>query len=220
MEIKQQVTRLSFIVSSKVKKLQLRFCPDTAQLSAHDFYGLDAEAEKIMIKNALAKDDESSEQNIHDQDTLDEELSGIAPILVPHRTLLYGGGYHRKACNFITANRYRNYIQGSYRWAVQQGFDTFITDLATPFGLLALETLLEFRDKGESFCLYAVRSKLITLRKSYRLIRETPIEMIILEGKCDYTFLYLDNDALVEKIISKIGACCNTNGIRIIKQEN
>ncbi len=84
MEIRQQVARLSFIVSSKVKRLQLRFCPDSTQLSAHDFYGLDAEAEKIMIKNALAEDDEASEQNVDDQGLFDEELSCVAPLLVPH----------------------------------------------------------------------------------------------------------------------------------------
>lgn len=222
MEIKQQVVRLSFIVSNKVTKLRRRFCPERSQLSIYDYWAPNDEAKKRLMEDMRQYDDVSQE-NIDDQNDEDdpnEELLGVEPLLVPQRTILYGGGYHRKTCNFITAKRYRSYIRQSYFWAVQQGFDTFITDVATPFGLLALETLRDLRSEGETFYLYTVRSKMFAQRKSYRLIPETPLELAFLEGSCDYRYLHLYKKEMLEKVLSKIGAVCNPKGIRLMKQKD
>lgn len=147
-----------------------------------------------------------------------DEYTRREPTLCPRRTLLFGGGYYSRKCNFLTASQYRKHIRYVYTWAVERGIDTFVADYATPIGLLALETLLSLRDAGESFRLYAVRSISVRERKSYRLIRETPIEIIFLELKCDYAYRSPNFIEIKEKVYSKVGVLCNTKGIRIMRE--
>ena len=147
-----------------------------------------------------------------------DEYTRMEPTLCPRRTLLFGGGYYSRKCNFLTASRYRKHIRHTYTWAVEHKIDTFIVDYTTPIGLLALETLLSLRDAGESFHLYAVRSISVRERKSYRLIRETPIEIIFLQLNCDYTYRSPNFIDMKEKVYSKVGVLCNTKGIRIMRE--
>ena len=145
-----------------------------------------------------------------------DEYTRMEPTLCPRRTLLFGGGYYSRKCNFLTASRYRKHIRHTYTWAVEHKIDTFIVDYTTPIGLLALETLLSLRDAGESFRLYAVRVISVKERKSYRLIRETPIEIIFLIQKCDY--IYRFPMEMKEKVYSNVGVLCNIRGIRIMRE--
>ena len=151
------------------------------------------------------------------QNDLDEYVR-MEPTLCPHRTLLFSGGYYSRKCNFLTASRYRKHIKRTYTWAVKRGIDTFIADYTTQIGLLALETLLSLRDAGEAFHLYAVRTISVRERKSYRLIRETPIEIIYLELQCDYIYRPPYFMEMKEKVYSKVGVLCNTKGIRIMRE--
>lgn len=145
-----------------------------------------------------------------------DEYIRMEPTLYPRRTLLFGGGYYSRKCNFLTASRYRKQIRHTYTWAVERGIDTFIADYTTPIGLLALETLLSLRDAGESFHLYAVRAISVRERKSYRFIRETPIEIIFLMQKCDY--IYRFPMEMKKKVYSNVGVLCNIKGIRIMRE--
>lgn len=147
-----------------------------------------------------------------------DKYTHMEPTLCPRRTLLFGGGYYNRKCNFLTASRYRKHIRHVYTWAAERGIDTFIVDYTTPIGLLSLETLLSLRDAGESFRLYAVRAISVRERKSYRLIRETPLEIIFLELNCDYTYHSPNFIEMKEKVYSKVGVLCNTEGIRIMRE--
>lgn len=68
-----------------------------------------------------------------------------------------------------------------------------------------METLLDLRSSGEQFNLYAVKSKRISRRKSYRLIRETEIKLIWSINKCDYHYLGIYMPGLLKKIRSNVG---------------
>ncbi len=203
--MKEQLMRIRFNISIQAKKA-LRQYGKNFTLSFGQC------SEKLAGEERLQFSPES-------QECSDEEFWGAEPELNPHRTILLGGGYYRRSCNFLTANKFRSYICKTYFWASKRGIDVYITDVATPFGLLALETLLSLRNKGERFRLYSVRSKLFVKRKTYRLIRETPVEMALLEGKCDYCYQFLDPSEMVHKILSKSGLWCNTKGIRIAQKD-
>ena len=61
-------------------------------------------------------------------------------------------------------------------------------EIHTPLGILALETLLDERQKGAKFNIYTIRSTHVTLRRTYRLVKETPIELAILTSSGDYHY--------------------------------
>ena len=136
-----------------------------------------------------------------------EERITCEPVLDPKTTILFTSGHHRRRCNFLTARRYRTYIRLSYLWAREQGITTFITDYTTPFGLLAMETLLELRSTGADFVLYAISSRYFARRKSYRLIPETDIEIAWNISKCDYRFQCLYSVDTLHKVYC---FCCHS----------
>lgn len=206
-EMKEQIMRIRFNISLQAKKV-LHQHGKTKNVTLSFEQG----PEKHAGEERLQPSPES-------QKCFDEEFLDIEPNLNPQQTILCGGGYYRKSCNFLTANKFRSYIRKTYFWASKRGIDVYITDVATPFGLLALETLLSLRNEGEHFQLYSVRSKLFVKRKTYRLIRETPVEMALLESKCDYCYQFLDPSEMVHKILSKSGLWCNTRGIRIAQKD-
>lgn len=143
-----------------------------------------------------------------------EERINCEPVLDPKTTILFTSGHHRRRCNFLTARRYRTYIRLSYLWAREQGITTFITDYTTPFGLLAMETLLELRSTGADFVLYAISSRYFARRKSYRLIPETDIEIAWNLSKCDYRYQSLYSVDTLHKVYSGAGIWCTEAGIR------
>ena len=96
----------------------------------------------------------------------------------------------------------------------KQGITTFIADYTTPFGLLAFEILLELRSTGANFTLYAVSSRHIGRRRSYRLIKETDLELAWNLAKCDYRYQCLYSVDTLYKIYSNSGTHCTEDGIR------
>ena len=147
-----------------------------------------------------------------------EDRINSEPVLDPQTTMLFASGHHRRRCNFLTARRYRTYIRLSYRWAREQGITTFIIDYTTPFGLLAMETLLELRSAGADFVLYAISSRYFARRKSFRLIPETDIEVTWNISKCDYRFQCLYSIDTLRRVYSNVGTHCSEEGIRCKRQ--
>lgn len=147
-----------------------------------------------------------------------EEYVRSEPVLNATKTILFSnGGRHMLLCNFLTARYYRTLIRKTYFWAVANGFDTFIVivDESTPVGLLALEVLLDLRSVGESFRLYAVRTKSIVQRKSYRLIPETNLELCMMNARCDYRYDRMSIYFMKHKICPKPTAWTSKKSIHI-----
>ena len=117
-----------------------------------------------------------------------EKIDAGRPKLDPRRTMLIRSGRNERRCNALTARFYRRKILKVIAWAQRRGITAFMTDYYTPLGLLALETLLELRKKGANFRIYAVRSCYFGQRRTYRLVRETGVEMAFLPSRADYSF--------------------------------
>ena len=145
----------------------------------------------------------------------DEEYVRSEPILVPKNTMYFGGGKSKRKVNCLNASRYRADIQQACTWALSHGINVFVVNCARPIGLLALETLLELRHAGETFQLYVDQITCIRHMKSYRLIRETDLEIIFMLSQCDYRFQRLTILERFDKIASKVGYRYNEDGIHI-----
>lgn len=184
--MKKQTSRLHFNIALQASRLQRRLFP----MPLKEIPELEeAEAEKL--------------EELLDQEH--EEYIRSEPVLIPRNTMLLGDNGPQIRCNFLTANRYRTAIHQVYEWAIAHNINVFIVDYTTPVGLLAMETLLDLRSSGEQFNLYAVKSKRISRRKSYRLIRETEIKLIWSINKCDYHYLGIYMPGLLKKIRSNVG---------------
>ena len=147
----------------------------------------------------------------------DEEYVRSEPILVPKNTMYFGGGKSKRKVNCLNASRYRTDIQQACTWALSHGINVFVVNYARPIGLLALETLLDLRRAGETFQLYVDQITHIRHMKSYRLIRETDIEIIFMLSQCDYRFQRLTILERFDKISSRVGYRYNEDGIHIDK---
>lgn len=147
----------------------------------------------------------------------DEEYVRSEPILVPKNTMYFGGGKSKRKVNCLNASRYRADIQQACTWALSHGINVFVVNYARPIGLLALETLLDLRRAGEMFQLYVDQITHIRHMKSYRLIRETDIEIIFMLSQCDYRFQRLTILERFDKISSRVGYRYNEDGIHIDK---
>lgn len=156
-------------------------------------------------------EDESSDRAV-------AERRAGEPVLDPRRTILFCAGTKWDRCHFFNVPWFRSYIRRAYRWAAAQGADTFVVDIYTPFGLLALETLLDLRKKHE-FKLYVFQgSRTRKSRKSYRLILETEVEFIILFTQADYSYGGLDPYEAAEKITRRAGLLCTERGFQVCKR--
>ncbi len=201
----KQVQRLRFWIHKSCSKLSiflmehLHYRQENIDLEASEFKAADC-SEELQDFSKMVEEEY-------------EERINCEPVLDPKTTILFTSGHHRRRCNFLTARRYRTYIRLSYLWAREQGITTFITDYTTPFGLLAMETLLELRSTGADFVLYAISSRYFARRKSYRLIPETDIEIAWNISKCDYRFQCLYSVDTLHKVYSNAGVRCTENGI-------
>lgn len=144
-----------------------------------------------------------------------QEHKAAEPTLEPRRTIVFSSYNSKKRCNFVTAHYYRRLITKNLKWAIERGFSNVLVDYTTPYGLLALETLLPIKTNGTRFNLYAVKSLLFSERKSYRLVPETNIEIAFLTRECDYSFSqYLPEETLFQ-IFNNAGVLCSESGIAI-----
>ena len=134
------------------------------------------------------------------------------PCLDPQRAILFHSR-HSWICNFLTAPYFRRAIRCSFQWAVEHGFTTFLVDYGTPFGLLALEVLLELRGTGVKFSLYAARSVHMGQRKSYRLHRESDVSLIPLIAQCDYNYTQFSLVQTILQIYLKLDYFCTEIGV-------
>ena len=200
-----QIARLRFWFHKSCSKLSiflmehLPHCQENIDVDTSEFEDADCSEELKEFSQMAAKE---YEEHINSE-----------PVLDPQTTILFTSGHHRRRCNFLTARRYRTYIKSSYLWAREQGITTFITDYTTPFGLLAMETLLELRSTGADFALYAISSRYFAKRKSFRLIPETDIEVTWNISKCDYRFQCLYSIDTLRRVYSSVGVRCTENGI-------
>lgn len=201
----KQIDRLCFHMRMSVFSLRRKFFP--------------LSLERILKGSELT---EFTKEEVHELKKLDkclqqerEEYIRSEPILIPQNTMYFGGGRPKRKVNFLNASHYRADIQKIYAWAISHGINTFVVDYAKPIGLLAMETLLDLRCAGETFNLYAVQTAHIRHMKSYRLIRETDIEIIKMLVKCDYYFHNLTILEMFDKISSKVGYHYNEDGIQI-----
>ena len=173
---------------------------------------------EILEFDDIVEDSEELQQLAKDLEAEYEEYVSSEPVLVPQTTILFTSGQHSHRCNFLTARRYRTYIRRSCTWAQEHGITTFIVDYTTPFGLLALEILLELRNAGANFALYTISSRHTCQRKSYRLIQETDIEIAWNLAKCDYRYQCLYSVDTVHRVYSNAGTRCTEDGIRYKRQ--
>lgn len=178
--------------------------------------------EKIAVEmfkfDNSVEDSEELQQLAKELEAEHEEYVNSEPVLVPQTTILFTSGLHSCRCNFLTARRYRTYIRRSCMWAQEYGITTFLADYTTPFGLLALEILLELRKTGANFALYAISSRHVCRRISYRLIQETDIEIAWNLAQCDYRYQCLYSVDTLYRVYVNTGIRCTEEGIRYKQQ--
>ena len=136
-----------------------------------------------MVKKYCATEDQSPHSLWFS--TADTES---VPKLDPHRTILFQSKPDEHLCNSISADFYRQRVLSIHKWARQLGTNTFLTDYSTPFGLLALETLLALRKGDDSFRVFSFRSCYIGSRRTYRTVVESNLELILLVSQSDYCY--------------------------------
>lgn len=156
---------------------------------------------------------EDALQEIQMEQRYQEHLAA-EPTIEPRRTMLFSSYYSEKKCNFLTKSYCKKQIVKGFHWATERGFTTVLVDYATPFGLLALETLLPLKIE-ESFNLYCVKSCFFGARKSFRLIPETGVEIAFLTSKSDYVFNQYLPEETIMKLFSHVGAICSEKGTAI-----
>lgn len=175
-----------------------------------------AEPDEATIEARIAELNEE-EQSEEDQEIEQyyQEYLAAEPKLAPRRTMLLGAREGEKRCNYQSAPNYRRFIRWAYLWGQDHGITCFLCDTSSPFGLLALETLLELRDQGEKLHLYSFQSKCPHFRKSYRLIPETEIEYLLLLRRAEYNYQRTAFSSDVVK--SKAGTLCSERGIWAVR---
>ena len=134
------------------------------------------------------------------------------PKLNPQKTMLIQSRQGERKCNFITANAYRKKILMAHKWAIKHGITDFLADYSTPYGLLALETLVKLREAGGSFRVYAFKSIPLSKRKTYRLIPEPGPELIFLTARADYDYHDMTPIRAI-RIMSHADTLCSETGI-------
>lgn len=160
--------------------------------------------------NSLSQDAKDKiEQTVREQY---EKTDAARPKLNPRRTMLIHSRPEEHGCNSLTAPLYKQKILNALEWARERGITTFLTDYCTPLGLLALETLVELREQGESFHVYAVRSTYFGKRRTYRTIPETPVEMAFLPARADYSYHDPLEDMLTD-VLPSAWIQCSEQGI-------
>ena len=140
-----------------------------------------------------------------------QEHEDNEPVLDPEKTMLIQSRPEEHGCNAFTVGSYRDKLFIAIEFARKNGIDTFLADYSTPFGLLALEELVKLREAGENFRVYAVKSNYITQRRTYRIIRETPIEMAFLPVRADYTYHELP-EYMLRFVLPMAGVQCSERG--------
>lgn len=133
------------------------------------------------------------------------------PHIEPRRTVLIYAKDNEHSCNFITARKYEKYVLHLYEQARSWGMSTFIVDHASPFGLLAYETLLMLREHGEKFNLYIFQSKVLQKCRSFRLVPETEPERIILTMNADYFYRSYIRDGIFDYFTRYAGVIYTEN---------
>lgn len=203
----KQIERLRFHIRMTLFSLREKFFPMSLA--------------KVLESPELAEFTKEEVDELREMDKLleqeDEEYVRSEPILVPQNTMYFGGGKSKKKVNCLNASYYRTDIQQACTWALSHGINVFVVNYARPIGLLALETLLDLRRAGETFQLYVDQITHIRHMKSYRLIRETDIEIIFMLSQCDYRFQRLTILERFDKISSRVGYRYNEDGIHIDK---
>lgn len=134
-----------------------------------------------------------------------EEYAAAEPKLDPRRTMLFFSRPDEHRCTAVTAPFYRKRINRAVQWALDHGINTFLADYATPLGLMALEILIEHPGRHKAFHVYAIKSTFINKRRSYRLVKETGLEIAILTSSADYSY----HDLPVETL-QRIVPCAGT----------
>ena len=151
------------------------------------------------------------------EQTIEEHLFN-EPQLDPRRTMLFQSRPEEHDCNTLTAALYRNRVLNTLVWAKEHGITTFLADYSTPFGLLALEILVELRKHDDSFRVYSVKSQFFSNRKTYRTIPETGVEMAILSTSADYSFNTMPPET-IQRILPNAATHCTESGLWIAKDK-
>lgn len=209
--IKQVLSRLKFHIRNRSYIPQfLRQKMLGAYFSKHN-RDLDNEGQKELS----VEEDEKLREVVDEVE--DQHLLNL-PKLTPRRTMLfYSDIIKHSRCNWVTARHFRRYVCKCYHWAIQRGITTFIADYTSPFGLLAMETLISYKNHGADIQLYSARSDYIGKRRSYRLIPETNLEIIYLTMNCDYDYR-LPPKVVSNVVFRYVGTICCEQGILISKK--
>lgn len=161
---------------------------------------------------------EATPEEIADMERYMQEHEAAEPELDPRRTMLFHSRTDEHSCNAMTVTAYRNRILYALEWAQEHGITTFLADYATPFGLVALEMLVELRKTDNSFRVYAIRSMPITMRKSYRLVPETRIELAFLSTSADYSYHLHPAEAII-RVMPNAATQCSEKGLWVAKEK-
>lgn len=137
------------------------------------------------------------------------------PVLKPEQTMVfYSGPKHQ--CSIWNVKRCRETILKATDFAADHGINTYIVNITSPFGLLAMEMLCNMRMIGFSCRLYSVRAELTNQRKSWRLLRETDMEFLRYNVQCDYRYYQYTPEEIRMWIYPQAGYVCDERGVRCL----
>lgn len=206
------------LVMFELQKKRLRFHIRRAVSNIRYKLKIFTKEEKIFF-DSIANIDKPDDQTEEDEE-LKAFLTSIEDALDktidfdPKRTVLFRGKHGRR-CNFLTVRKYREEIVVGAVVLLMSGIDTFIVDYISPFGLAALEKLVEMREKGYYFKLYAIQDGPISSRKTYRFIPEIGSEIILLADKCDKHLLPSPAGNAIKKVYRDVLRIFDEDGISI-----
>lgn len=205
----------------ELQKKRLRFHIRSAVSNIRYKLKIFTKEEKIFF-DSIANIDKPNDQTEETEE--DEELKAFLASMEdaldktidfdPKRTVLFRGKHGRR-CNFLTVRKYREEIVVGSVVLLMSGIDTFIVDYISPFGLAALEKLVEMREKGYYFKLYAIQGGPISSPKTYRLIPEIGSEIIFLADKCDKHLLPSPAGNAIKKVYRDVLRIFDEDGISI-----
>lgn len=163
----------------------------------------------------IRNDVESNDNPSSEKSELEEDCE--LPDLDATKTMAFHPWFKNHRCNFLTAKKYRRRICTAIEWGIANGIEIFLVDYTTPFGLLALETLLEKQGEHGSFKIYVYQTEHFRKRRSYRIVKETPVELCLLAARADY-FYGTDPVFALIHVLPRIAVHYSEGGMMIIEK--
>ena len=148
---------------------------------------------------------------------MDERDKRLKLEIDPMKTMAFHSWSNNKRCNCLTASFYRKRILSEIKRGREWGINAYFADITTPFGLLALEVLVEERKRSGGIVICSYRTNHIRKRKTYRIMKEKSLDFLLLDVQADYHFEGTPAEALVD-VLPKIAFHVSESGLCVLEK--